>query len=187
MKKAALLILCALAVTGLVFAKKTAPAGKSTGPRTVLLINCGAVSNYTDTQGRVWQADRQYKEGEWGAVAGEAVARSDIDIKNTEDDAIYLHERYSMEAYRIPLPKGVYTVRLHFAECYDGIWQDGQRVFTVLIEGKEVLKSFDVFKEAADYNPVVKEFKVKVKDGELTIGFKADVQNPLINGIEIIQ
>jgi len=120
-------------------------------------------------------------------VGGKAVARADAEVKNTQDKALYLTEHYSMTAYRIPIANGACSVKLHFAETYEGIKEPGQRVFTVAIEGKPVLVDFDVFKEAGNqsFAALVKEFQAEVKDGELTIAFAPKVQNPMINAIEV--
>ena len=123
----------------------------------------------------------------WGFVGGTSVARADTEVKNTPDKAIYLTERYSLKAYRIAVPNGAYTVRLHFAETYERITAAGQRIYTVSVEGQPVLKDFDPFQEAgARFAAVVKECQATVADGELTIEFADKVQNPMINGIEVI-
>ena len=85
-----------------------------------------------------------------------------------------------------------YAVRLYFAET-DGT-KVGQRVFHIKLQGKTVLKSFDILKEAGSPNvAVVKEFKgIKVQDG-LTVELVPEVENPkkhqapVINGIEVIR
>lgn len=127
------------------------------------------------------------KVARWGCVGGKEVARPDTEVKNTQDKALYLAERYGLNAYRIPVMNGTFVVKLHFAETYEKIEDVGQRVFSVAIEGKPVLADFDVFKEAGKqrFAAVVKEFEVEVKDGELTIEFAPKVQNPMINGIEV--
>ena len=123
--------------------------------------------------------------GAWGAVDGMTVERAKADVAGTENDAVYLTERYELSAYRIQVPNGSYVVCLHFAETYERIDAAGQRVFTVSIEGKPVLEDFDPFKEAGGkaFTAIVKEFRADVADGELTIEFKDKVQNTMINGI----
>lgn len=123
--------------------------------------------------------------GAWGAVDGMTVERAKTDVQGTENDALYLTERYSLSGYRIQVPNGCYIVRLHFAETYERINAEGQRVYTVSTEGKPVLEDFDPFKEAGDkaFTAIVKQFRVDVADGELTIEFKDKVQNTMINGI----
>jgi len=131
----------------------------------------------------------ELKPGKWGYVGGMTVRRPDTDVKGTEDEEIYLNERYSLSAYRIEVPRGTYVVKLHFAETYEGITSVGGRVFTVSLEGKPVLKDLDVFKEAGEsrYVAVVKRAVAKVADGELTIEFTPKTQNPMINGIEVFR
>jgi len=125
--------------------------------------------------------------GAWGAVGGMTVSRDDHEVKGTRDKSLYLTERYSLDAYRIAVPNGTYTVTLHFAETYEGITAAGERVFSVSVEGKPVLADLDPFKAAGGkaFAAVVQAFKVNVADGELTIGFQKKTQNPLINGIEV--
>ena len=119
---------------------------------------------------------------------GTTVDRGDLNITGSAAPEIYQTERYSMTAYTFTVPNGTYTVRLHFAETYEGITGDAQRLFDVTFNGKTVLKDFDAFKEGGGLNkPTVKEFKaVEVTDEKLVIGFEPNVQNPEINGIEIL-
>lgn len=154
----------------------------------VMRVNCAAFDPYTDKAGNEWLADQYMEEGEkWGAVYGMTVDRGDLGITGTDAPKIYETERYSMDAYEFTVPDGKYTVRLHFAETYEGITDAGMRVFSVTINDKTVLKDFDVFDVAGGIEkPVVKEFKgIKVTGGKLTIGFIPDVENPEINGIEV--
>lgn len=154
-----------------------------------LRINCGATEPYTDKAGNVWLADQDMAtDKKWGAVDGLTVDRGDLGITGTDAPKIYETEHYSMEGYKFTVPNGKYTVRLHFAETYDGITAEGERVFSVSINDQTVLKDFDPFKEAGGYQkPVVKTIKdVDVTNGQLDIGFTMNIQNPEINGIEII-
>jgi len=81
-----------------------------------------------------------------------------------------------------------YTVRLYFAEIAG--CEPGQRLFDVSLQGRRVLESFDIAKEAGAPNrSVIKEFKgIAVKDDlrvTLTPARTAQTE-PLLNGIEII-
>lgn len=162
---------------------------KAVKTKLVLRINCGATEPYTDKAGNTWLADQSLDSGkEWGAIDGLTVDRGDISITGTDAPKIYQTERYSMDGYKFTVPDGKYTVRLHFAETYDGITAEGERVFSVSINGQTVLKDFDPFKEAGGYQkPVVKTVDdVAVTNGQLDIGFTVNIQNPEINGIEIL-
>ncbi len=154
----------------------------------VLRVNCGAYEPYTDNAGNVWLPDQYLEEGkEWGVIDGMTIDRGDLGITDTDSPKVYETERYSMSAYKFTLPNGKYTVRLHFAETFEGIIGEGQRVFSVSINGETVLKDLDLYKEVGGWQkPIVKEFKnVAVTNKELVIGFTFNIENPEINGIEI--
>jgi hypothetical protein len=78
-----------------------------------------------------------------------------------------------------------YTVRLHFAEPEQ--LTAGQRVFHVGLQGKEVLKDFDVVKEAGGpMRGVVKEFRgVRVKK-DLTVTLSPSAGVPVLCGVEVM-
>jgi len=78
-----------------------------------------------------------------------------------------------------------YTVRLYFAEP-DNIGP-GRRVFSVSLQGKEVLRDFDVVKSSGGrMRGMVKEFK-RIKIGRtLELNFTAGSGKPIISGIELI-
>ena len=153
----------------------------------VYTVNCGDAEPYVDAGGRRWLADRKMKEGaDWGAVGGDVVVRPPQPIPATLCPRVYLTERWSMTEYQFKLKPGKYTVRLHFAETYEGITGAGQRLFSVSLNGKVVLKDLDVFKEAGGpYKPLVRVFRGIAVTGRLVIAFTPNVENPEINGIEI--
>jgi hypothetical protein len=168
-------------------AKPTVEQAKA--PKLVLRVNCAAVEPYTDQAGNLWRVDPiPDPDADWGAVGGMTVDRGELNIAGTDAPKVYQTERYSMEAYKFTVPNGKYTVRLHFAETYDGITAEGQRIFSVGINDQTVLKDFDPYKEAGGFQkPVVKTIEdVAVTGGEIVIKFTMNVQNPEINGIEIL-
>ena len=143
-------------------------------------IDAGATDPYTDSEGNVWLPDQ-------GFADGDTVDRgNDVQIANTKDPAIYRTEHYGMTSFSQKLPNGKYTVKLHFAETYEGITASGQRVFTFNVGGHE-FKGFDVFAKAGGARRAyVETVNVEVTDGKLDITFTPEVDNPEINGIEII-
>lgn len=152
-------------------------------------VNCGAAETYTDTKGNVWQPDQMMMAGRaWGYEDGETVERNNLNISGVCAPAIYSTERFNMSAYAFEAPNGKYTVRLHFAETYGDIRGEGERVFNVTVNKKIVLKDFDPYRAAGGWGkPVCKQWQdVEVTDGRLTLGFEPNVQNPEINGIEIL-
>jgi outer membrane protein assembly factor BamB len=78
------------------------------------------------------------------------------------------------------------TVRLHFAEP-EADAKPGDRVFTVNLQGKDVLKDFDIVKAAGGpRRTVVREFRPVMVTEHLELGFSAKTGKPLICGIEIM-
>ena len=142
-------------------------------------INAGSAVAFTDTSGNAWLADQ-------GFVGGDVIERSELAIGNAKDPTVYRTERYSMESFSHPLPNGKYTVKLHFAETFEGITDKGQRVFNFNVEGQE-FKDFDVFVKAGGVQKAyIETVPVNIADGKLDIKFTHNIENPEINGIEII-
>jgi hypothetical protein len=91
-----------------------------------------------------------------------------------------------MTSFTWPLPNGKYTVKLHFCETYEGITGPGQRIFSFNVQGRD-FKDFDVFvKAGGPLRAYVETVPVEITNGKLDITFTANVENPQINGIEII-
>jgi hypothetical protein len=134
----------------------------------------------TDSTGNTWLADQGFEGGD---VVGRA---DDLEIANTKDPALYRTEHYSMTSFFYKVPNGKYVVKLHFAETFEGIEGPGQRVFSFNVEGHE-FKDFDVWvKAGGPRRAYVETVPVEIKDGKLDISFESKVENPEINGIEII-
>jgi enterochelin esterase-like enzyme len=154
----------------------------------VLRVDCGAFEPYKDKLGNVWSADQELGAGKtWGADDGMTVDRLGVGVTGTDMPPIYETERYSMGSYKFTVPNGRYTVRLHFAETFEGIMGPGERVFSVRVPGQAVLKDLDLFKTVGFLKPLVKEYKgVPVENGQLVIGFTPNIENPQICGIEIL-
>jgi hypothetical protein len=145
----------------------------------VIRIKTGIFKPLTDETGVVWQADT-------GFTDGDTIDRAGLPIANTKTPSVYQAERYSMSAFHWKLANGKYTVKLHFAETYEGIGGVGERVFGFKVEDKEY-KDFDVYKLAGGaQRAYVETVSVEVQDGSLDITFTPKYENPQINAIEII-
>lgn len=156
-------------------ANPAAPANPLAAP---IRINAGAAA-ITDSTGIKWGGDT-------GFSGGDVTERPDQQIANTPQPEIYHSEHYSMDSFNQKLPNGKYDVKLHFCETFDGITGPGERVFTLEVAGK-VLKDFDVWAKAGGFaRAYVETVPVEITDGQLTIKFTPQVENPQINAIEII-
>ena len=156
------------------------PAPTTAPTQPVIRINAGASASYTNSAGEVWLADQ-------GFEGGDTTDRgSDLQITNATDPTIYRTEHYGMTSFSYNLPNGKYTVKLHFAETYDGISGPGERVFSFKV-GEQEFKDFDVFAKTGGLNRAyVETVNVDVTDGKLDIVFTENIESPEINGIEII-
>jgi len=123
----------------------------------------------------------------------------DTSIDGTDYDDLYRTEhwygptddRYDDDnplTYTFSLQNGMYEVTLHFAEVWFGgpaEGGEGQKVFTVEINGEPVLEEFDIYAEVGYATALTKTFETEVTDGELTITAIPIVHNPRFNAIEI--
>ena len=165
--------------------KPAAQAEASAAPppsaaRPTIRVKAGATAAYTDPDGVAWLADQ-------GFDGGDTVARDpDLAIANTKDPTMYRSERFGMAGYSFAVPNGNYTVKLHFAETYDGITGAGQRVFSFSVQGHEV-KDLDLYVKAGGPNRAyIETVDAAVTNGKLDIKFTPNIENPEINAIELI-
>ena len=168
-------------------AQSTPPANVTTPPVAggiEIRVNAGG-SQYTDGVGKVWSADTGFNTGN---ISSAGVG---VDIIGTTDDPLYQLQRYDATAapeltYSFAVPNGDYTVNLHFAENYSGVFSSGARVFSVQMEGATVINSLDVFGSVGANTRLVRSVPVTVSDGQLNIQFIHGVQNPIVAAIEIL-
>ncbi len=160
-------------------APNAATESASTKPlSSIIRIKAGGPA-LKDSSGTEWLGDT-------GFNGGDVIARPDLKIENTTKPDIYRSEHYSMDSFTYKLPNGKYQVKLHFCETYEGITGPGQRVFTFDVQGKS-FKNFDVWVKAGGFaRPYVETVPVEITDGQLTIKFTPQVENPQINAIEIV-
>ena len=142
-------------------------------------IKAGYFSSFKDSQGNTWLPDQAF-------TGGETIERPDLEIANTKDPMIYRAERYSMTGFSYPVPNGKYIVKLHFCETFEGIGGPGERVFSFNVEGHE-FKDFEVWaKTGGHQRAYIETVPVDVTDGKVDVTFTPNVENPEINGIEIL-
>lgn len=179
---AALMAGCCCSTKDQAGATTPAAASSAKAPETArptIRIKTGVSAQIKDSAGNVWLPDQ-------GFADGDTIERPELKIEGTQDQNIYQAERYSMTKFTWPLPNGKYVVKLHFAETYEGITDKGQRVFSFNVEGKE-FKDFDVWVKAGGFaRAYIETVPVEITDGKLDITFTPNIENPEINGIEII-
>jgi hypothetical protein len=124
---------------------------------------------------------------DWGDLP---IARGS-NLPSTTPTAIFSTELWSPNdspnmQWDFPAPVGdSLTVRLYFSNGYSGTSQPGQRVFDVAIDGTTVLNDYDIVADVGTQVGTMKSFDI-TSDGNVDIDFSHIVENPLINGVEII-
>lgn len=151
-------------------------------------IIAGSASSYIDRSGRQWDPDRFFN-------GGNVLARPAERIQRTLDPNIYRHLRTGDFRYDIPLQPSSYELHLHFAETglSDFISAEssgeGQRLFRVFANGKEILNAFDVVADANGSNiadeRVFRDIS-PANDGFLHLGFSPMRSTAMLNGIEVL-
>ena len=171
--------LCLLSAVALAAVMTAGCRQDESAPANAIRIKAGMTNNFTDTLGNEWLPDQ-------GFVGGSTYSIPEAEVTRTKIPDLYTTERYSMTAFSRHLPNGKYRVKLLFAEVYSGITGPGGRVFSFDVQGHE-FNDFDIWKKAGGPNKAcVVSVNVEVTDGQLDISFTPQVENPKINGIEII-
>ncbi|KAM0938356.1 putative protein kinase RLK-Pelle-DLSV family [Dioscorea sansibarensis] len=183
-----------------------------------LLINCGGGTTTigndeyhadTDTQGASYFNSFGDK---WAfSSTGDFVGNDDqpyiatnISVLNIRNPELYMTARLnplSLKYYGLCLQNGNYKVDLHFAEIMftddQTYFSLGRRLFDVSIQGKKVLRDFNIAKEAnGTGRAIVKSFNANVTGNTLEIHFQwagkgtnaiphRSVYGPLISAIAV--
>jgi Malectin domain len=157
----------------------------ATGPE--VRIRCGySRPIFKDAEGNVWTGDRYFTGGFITELPKQHIAR-------TRTPELYLAARTGVFSYKIPLAPGTYELRLHFAETtYSPNSSLGggenSRVFDVQLNGRPLLKQFDIVSDAGADTADVRVFRdiTPEPDGYLHLDFTGSLGLPIINGIEIV-
>jgi hypothetical protein len=151
-------------------------------------ILAGEKRSFTDHAGKLWNADTWF-------TGGEAVNSAVQHIWRTQNPDFYRSSRQGQFRYDIPLKKGIYELRLHFAETVfgpesTGTGGEGSRIMTVRANGKTLLNWFDVVADAgASRTADVKIFPdvAPAADGQLHLEFEGqDGKQAILSAIEIL-
>src|SRR5262249_37560441 len=107
-------------------------------------------------------------------------------VTGTQSPELYQTWRSGSFTYQFAVANGPYWVTLKLAEpTYTGA---GQRQFGLVLNGQTVTGvTLDPFLMAGGQGKAIdKAFKVNVTGGQLTIGFAAQVGEPIVHGIQIV-
>ncbi len=107
-------------------------------------VLAGSSRSFVDHAGKLWNADAWFD-------GGMVVKSSTQQIGRTQNPVFYRTSRQGSFRYNIPLNKGIYELRLHFAETADEADSgsgEGNHILTVRANGKPLLARFDVVADA---------------------------------------
>lgn len=150
-------------------------------------ILAGANRSFVDHAGKLWSSDT------W-VTGGTAVKGPAQHIWRTLDPDFYRNSRLGEFRYDIPLKKGLYELRLHFAETTfgpesTGTGGEGSRIMNVRANGATLLSGFDIAADAgASRTADVKVFHdiEPAADGKLHLEFGGeDGRQAELSAIEI--
>ncbi len=119
-----------------------------------------------------------------GSVGGNVAQFPNNTIADTPEPTIYQTVRYDVEAYKMKVPNGRYTVTLKFCEPHYA--EKDKRVFGVKLQDKTVIDTLDIFAIVGKDKAMDRIFAgISVVDGMLKIEFIKQIEYPSIVGIVI--
>ncbi len=162
-------------------------------------VNAGGAEITATDDGPNWSADTGANASPFLIAGGGRTASFDVQSGSTVIDTtpttIFQTERWDPSAapemqwaFDISTA-GLYEVRLFMGNGFSGTSNPGERIFDVALEG-DVLTTLDDVDLSDQFGHLVGGMisnTVEVTDGTLNIEFLNFTNNPLINGIEILQ
>ena len=168
---------------------------KSADSNVLFRVNAAGPELPSFDGGPSWAADN-FTESPFRNSGNNAATYSPVpsvgsEVPSGTPSAIFDSERWDPSSgdemsWNIPVTDGEdVSVRLYFANRCGCTNDPGERVFDVDLEGTTVLNDYDISADVGHDKGTVKEFDV-TSDGNIDIDFRHMVENPLINGIEIV-
>ena len=152
--------------------------------RPTIRIDAGAEREFIDWNSYVWSSDACFEGG--------AAIQSDLPVSQASptlyDQALYQTARSGKAfSYSVPMPPGLYTVHLKFAELW--LKESGQRPMRIEVNGRVVRDNWDPA-AAAGQSGMAADFRVEDiapgKDSRITIRVSAvGINDAVLQGIEI--
>jgi PKD repeat protein len=173
----------------------------STNTNVLYRVDAGGPAIQAIDNGPVWQADDSdpspYRNSGSSTASYSPITQVSSSVPATTPLGIYSTERWDPGSqgdgqemdWSFPVTPGLpIQVRLYFANNYSGTSQVGQRVFDVALDGTTVLDHYDIVADTGNLTGTMKSFNItSPASGQVTIDFTHEVENPLINGIEIVR
>ena len=185
---------CRLSLTGYTHSRTVSAinvAASGTTAVALLQQNCGggAVSPYT--------ADANYSSNGTMSTQSTSHTINTTGLVNPAPVGVYQTWRTSDHPYTLTYSLGGFTpgqkylLRMHFCEAYWGVVESptvGARVFSVIVNGLQLLSKFDVYANAGgDYIALIEEAVVVANaSGQIVVFGDPDVaEGAMFNGLEV--
>lgn len=170
---------------------------KAGGTTNVLYrVNAAGPAILSSDSGPDWLEDSgstsPYRNSGSNAATWSALQGVDSTVPAGTPASLFLSERWSPSdnpamKWAFPVPAGTpLQVRLYFANGCSCTQTVGARRFNVSIDGSQVLSDFDIVAAVGHQRGTMRSFDI-TSDGSVNIDTQHVVENPLINGIEIVR
>lgn len=172
-------------------------AGSSANSKSNVLyrVDAGGPAIQAIDNGPDWAADSSdpspYRNSGSNTASYSPGAAETAAVPASTPNAIFDTERWSPSdnppmQWAFAVPSGTHVeVRLYFANRCTCTSAAGQRQFDVAIDNTTVLRHYDVVADAGDQTGTMKPFDI-TSDGTVNIDFSHYLENPLVNGIELV-
>ncbi len=171
-----------------------------TPPTTNVLyrVNAGGPTIQSLDGGQNWSgdsdADSPFRNSENNAAGWDPVQTVDSTVPDTTPSAIFDSERWDggegdEMQWQFPVASGTpVEVRLYLANRCTCTSDVGSRVFDVELNGQLWINDEDLVADVGDQTGTMKKIQLNVPaSGEINLRFVHQVENPLVNGIEIVR
>ncbi|HEX7896079.1 MAG TPA: malectin domain-containing carbohydrate-binding protein [Terriglobales bacterium] len=143
---------------------------------------------YYSNNSQWWSSDTYFRGGQ--------LSGSEEPASDTDDPELYETERWGHFSYAIPVPPGEYKLTLRFIErgvqhTNSAAVETGEagrdRIFDVFCNGKLIVHSLNLKKEAGENRPVVRKFSGLLPNaqGKLLVEFVPSSQYATVSAIEV--
>jgi PKD repeat protein len=162
-------------------------------------LNEGGSTIVANDNGPDWQGDdsgdASFRNSGSNTAGSPPVAHVDATVPASTPSGIFDTERWDPGSnndggemhFGFPVPAGeTVDVRLYLANRCSCTSAVGQRSFDVSVDNSPFLTNFDIVKAVGDQTGTMRSTTV-TSDGEVNIDFTHEVENPLIDGIEIVK
>jgi beta-galactosidase len=177
-----------------------------------LNVSLGDKRFYTDfISHENWLPAKEYAPGSWGYIGGEVFKMkstkrqaygSNVNILDTDLDAIYTTQLEGIEEFRFDVPNGTYTLTLHFSELRSDIMHEAlvynlddenvsnlsslERIFSVSVNNIEVLSQLSNKEQLLPEKAISFKTYVTVEDEKgISVKFSEIKGKAILNGIQL--